>query len=85
MWGVNPPFSAGSSLDPRSMALRAAAVRVVTSSLLKIDRVCALAENLGAVQIELTPDDLREIEAAAARIQIQGARLPEAVLKLTGR
>jgi aryl-alcohol dehydrogenase-like predicted oxidoreductase len=44
-----------------------------------------LEENIGAVSVELTLEDLREIEAAAARIQIQGARLPEAVLKLTGR
>jgi aryl-alcohol dehydrogenase-like predicted oxidoreductase len=44
-----------------------------------------LEENIGAVNIELTPDDLREIENAAAKIQVQGARLPESVLKLTGR
>ena len=44
-----------------------------------------LEENIGAVNVELTPDDLRELEDAAAKIQIQGARLPEAVLKLTGR
>jgi aryl-alcohol dehydrogenase-like predicted oxidoreductase len=42
-----------------------------------------LEENLGAVNIELTSDDLREIEAAASKIPVQGARLPEAVLKLT--
>ncbi len=44
-----------------------------------------LDENLGAASIELTPDDLREIEAAASQITIQGARLPEAVLKMSGR
>ncbi|MBZ0302554.1 MAG: aldo/keto reductase [Anaerolineae bacterium] len=44
-----------------------------------------LEENLGAADIELTPEDLRAIENAAAKILIQGARLPEAVLKLTGR
>ncbi len=43
-----------------------------------------LEENIGAAKVDLTTDDLREIEAAAAKIQIQGARLPEAVLKLTG-
>jgi aryl-alcohol dehydrogenase-like predicted oxidoreductase len=42
-----------------------------------------LEENLGAVGVELTEDDLREIDAAAAKIPIQGERLPEAVLKLT--
>jgi len=44
-----------------------------------------LEENIGSVHVELTPDDLREIETAAAKIQVQGARLPEAVLKLSGR
>ncbi len=44
-----------------------------------------LEENIGAVDVELTPEDLREIETAAAKIRMQGARLPEAVLKMTGR
>jgi aryl-alcohol dehydrogenase-like predicted oxidoreductase len=44
-----------------------------------------LNENLDAAAIELTPDDLREIEDAASAITIQGARLPEEVLKLSGR
>lgn len=43
-----------------------------------------LEENLASVNVELTSDDLRQIEDAAARIPIQGERLPEAVLKLTG-
>ncbi len=44
-----------------------------------------LDENLGAADVQLTPDDLREIEDAASKITIQGARLPEEVLKLSGR
>jgi aryl-alcohol dehydrogenase-like predicted oxidoreductase len=44
-----------------------------------------LEENIGAANIALSPDDLREIEDAARRIQVQGARLPEAVLKMTNR
>jgi aryl-alcohol dehydrogenase-like predicted oxidoreductase len=40
-----------------------------------------LEENLGAVNLEFTPDDLREIAEAAAKIEVKGARLPEAVLK----
>src|SRR5947208_3606095 len=44
-----------------------------------------LEENLGAADVELTLDDLREIGDAAAKIQVQGARLPEEVLKLTNR
>jgi aryl-alcohol dehydrogenase-like predicted oxidoreductase len=41
-------------------------------------------ENIGAVNVELTPDDLHEIENAAAEIQVQGARYPEELDKLTG-
>jgi hypothetical protein len=40
-----------------------------------------LEENLGAANVTLTVDDLHEIENAASQIPIQGARLPEAVLK----
>lgn len=40
-----------------------------------------LEENLGAVNVDLTPGDLEEIAAAAAKIEVHGARLPEAVLK----
>jgi aryl-alcohol dehydrogenase-like predicted oxidoreductase len=44
-----------------------------------------LDENLGAAAIELTPDDLREIETAAAEIKVQGARYPEQLEQMTGR
>ena len=44
-----------------------------------------LDENLGGASIQLNPDDLQSIELAAARITVQGARLPEAMLKMTGR
>ncbi|MGW8285894.1 MAG: aldo/keto reductase [Candidatus Deferrimicrobiaceae bacterium] len=44
-----------------------------------------LEENIGAVSIELTSDDLREIESAAARISVQGDRYPEKLERLTGR
>src|SRR5436190_886266 len=44
-----------------------------------------LEENIGAASVELTEADLREIGDAASRITVQGARLPEAVLKLTNR
>jgi aryl-alcohol dehydrogenase-like predicted oxidoreductase len=43
-----------------------------------------LDENLGALNIELSADDLREIEDASSRIPIQGARYPEAIEKMTG-
>lgn len=44
-----------------------------------------LDENIGAVSVELTPDDLREIETAAAKIKIEGARYTEKLEALTGR
>jgi aryl-alcohol dehydrogenase-like predicted oxidoreductase len=43
-----------------------------------------LEENLGAVAVELTAGDLQEIDAAASKITLQGARLPESALKMTG-
>jgi aryl-alcohol dehydrogenase-like predicted oxidoreductase len=43
-----------------------------------------LEENIEAVDVELTPDDLREIESAAAMIKVEGARYPEAIEKMTG-
>jgi len=44
-----------------------------------------LEENVGAVEIELTRDDLGEIESAASQIEVQGARYPEHLEQLTGR
>ena len=44
-----------------------------------------LEENIGAASVELTEADVREINDAASRITVQGARLPEAVLKLTNQ
>jgi aryl-alcohol dehydrogenase-like predicted oxidoreductase len=44
-----------------------------------------LEENIGAAFIELTSDDLREIEKAASKIEVQGARYPEKLEQMTGR
>jgi aryl-alcohol dehydrogenase-like predicted oxidoreductase len=44
-----------------------------------------LEENVGAADVELTKDDLREIERAASKIPIQGARYPEHIERLTDR
>jgi len=44
-----------------------------------------LDENIRAVAVELTPDDLREIESAASKITVQGARYPENMERMTGR
>ncbi|MGD1049129.1 MAG: aldo/keto reductase [Candidatus Krumholzibacteriaceae bacterium] len=44
-----------------------------------------LDENIGATAVELTPADLREIDRAASKIKVQGARYPEKLEKMTGR
>src|SRR5579863_65462 len=41
-------------------------------------------ENIGAVLIQLTPEDLQEIDAAASRIKVEGTRYPERLEKMTG-
>ena len=47
-------------------------------------KLARLEENLGAVNVRLTPDDLRAIEETAAKIEVQGARYPEQLEKRTG-
>lgn len=44
-----------------------------------------LEENVGAAEIELTPDDLREIESASSKITVQGARYPEQIARMIDR
>jgi aryl-alcohol dehydrogenase-like predicted oxidoreductase len=44
-----------------------------------------LDENIGAAAIQLTSDDLREIDSAASKITVQGARYPENLMRMTGR
>ena len=44
-----------------------------------------LDENIGALAVELTPDDLRDINDAASKITVQGARYPESMERITGR
>jgi aryl-alcohol dehydrogenase-like predicted oxidoreductase len=48
-------------------------------------KLARLEENIGAVSVNLTSDDLREIENAAAKIKVEGARYPERLQQLTGR
>jgi aryl-alcohol dehydrogenase-like predicted oxidoreductase len=48
-------------------------------------KLARLDENIGAVAVELTADDLREIEKAAAQIKVHGNRYPEKLEQLTGR
>lgn len=44
-----------------------------------------LEENLGAASVELTPDDLRDINSASSKIKVEGARYPEKLEQMTGR
>jgi aryl-alcohol dehydrogenase-like predicted oxidoreductase len=44
-----------------------------------------LEENVGAAEVELTPEDLREIEDALSKVEVQGARYPEQLQKQAGR
>jgi aryl-alcohol dehydrogenase-like predicted oxidoreductase len=44
-----------------------------------------LLENLGAAEVELTSDDLREIDSASSKIKVEGARYPERLEQMTGR
>ena len=44
-----------------------------------------LEENIGAVDVELTPDDLRELDAATAKIPVRGDRYPTALEQMTNR
>ncbi len=48
-------------------------------------KLARLEENIGAVDVQLTPDDLREIDSASSKIKVQGARYPEELQKLVGR
>jgi aryl-alcohol dehydrogenase-like predicted oxidoreductase len=48
-------------------------------------RLARLEENIGAASVQLTPEDLREIDSAASQITVQGARYPEHIERMTGR
>src|ERR1700719_4424588 len=48
-------------------------------------KVARLEENIGAVSVNLTPEDLRQIESAVSKITVQGARYPENLQKMVGR
>ena len=43
-----------------------------------------LQENIGAASVQLSPEDLRELESAASKIAVQGARYPEKLERMTG-
>jgi aryl-alcohol dehydrogenase-like predicted oxidoreductase len=48
-------------------------------------KLARLEENVAAVEVRLTPDDLREIESASSKIKVEGARYPEHIEQMTGR
>jgi aryl-alcohol dehydrogenase-like predicted oxidoreductase len=48
-------------------------------------KLARLEENIGAADIDLSPDDLREINRAESTITVQGARYPEELERLTYR
>ena len=48
-------------------------------------KLTRLQENLGSVDVALAAEELREIDQAASKIELQGARLPQAALDMTGR
>jgi aryl-alcohol dehydrogenase-like predicted oxidoreductase len=48
-------------------------------------KIHRLEENIGSASVELTSDDLDEINSAASKIPIQGERLPESILRMSYR
>ncbi len=48
-------------------------------------KLSRMEENIGAAAVELTADDVNEIESASSRITVQGARYPEHLERMTGR
>ena len=48
-------------------------------------KITRMEENIGAADVELTADDLKQVEDATSKLSLEGARLPEAMLKMTGR
>jgi aryl-alcohol dehydrogenase-like predicted oxidoreductase len=80
------PFAARKGVTPAQVALAWLLAQkpwiVPIPGTTKLHR---LQENLGAVEIRLSPDDLREIEDAVSHIDVQGARYPEHLQKMVGR
>jgi predicted oxidoreductase len=84
VWALKVSTGAGTGKKEGIAILRAAVERGVTF----FDTAEAYGpftkeEHLSAVNVDLTPADLRDIDEAASKIRVQGEQLPEAVLKLT--
>ena len=63
----------------------AARTKTVDRSDSRYDETAPSRREPGCANMQLTADDLHSINAAASKIEVQGARLPEAVLKMTER
>jgi aryl-alcohol dehydrogenase-like predicted oxidoreductase len=48
-------------------------------------KMSRMEENIGAADVELTADDLKQVDDTTSKLSLEGARLPEAMLKMTGR
>jgi aryl-alcohol dehydrogenase-like predicted oxidoreductase len=48
-------------------------------------KIHRLEENLGAMDVELTPEDIREIDVVASKISVQGERYPESAQRMINR
>ncbi len=59
--------------------------RALRGSVLAATSISSIIFFLGAADVELTSDDLREIEQAASQITVQGTRLPESLLNMMDR
>jgi len=70
---------------PAQIALAGCWPKSVDRSIPGTTKLHRLDENIGAVSVELTADDLRDINDAAAKIAVQGARYPEKLEAMTGR
>ena len=67
------------------VACRGEAWREIKAWIPGTTKLHRLDENLGAAAVELTAEDLRDIESAAAKIKVEGARYLEQLEQLTGR
>ena len=80
------PFAARKHATPAQIALAwLLAQRPWLSPIPGTTKLERLEENLGAVRIQLTADDLRELDRASSQIEVHGARYPEHLQKMVGR
>ena len=82
----SPRIRVHGKLRPLDMPpLTAADTKALAYSVLTDVQKHRLEENLGAVNVELTAEDIRQLENAASKVPVQGARYPEELQKMVGR